>query len=118
MGRGRRRAPLVPARAGTQITSSELAALDSRLRGNERPLLATRYSPSPPRYHLTDRTDVVRGKEQAPVRQRGDGARAATFDRKRVFADELAVRRHTADFVGKILGEPKIAIGRHGDAAQ
>jgi DNA helicase II / ATP-dependent DNA helicase PcrA len=31
-----KRAPLIPAQAGTQVTNAEQAALDSRLRGNER----------------------------------------------------------------------------------
>src|SRR5262245_47751639 len=37
--------PLVPAKAGTQITSSEQATLDSRLRGNER---SNSVTPDPP----------------------------------------------------------------------
>src|SRR5262249_34152230 len=72
---------------------------------------------SPPRDDFADRARVVGGEEQPAIGNRDDGACSAAVDRNRIFTDQLAVRRHAADLVGKLLGEPEIAIRRHGDAA-
>src|SRR5262249_37368618 len=73
---------------------------------------------SPPRDDFADRADVVGGEEQPTIGNRDDGARPAAVDRNRIFTDHFAVRRHAADLVGKILGEPEISVRRHRDAAQ
>ena len=72
---------------------------------------------SPPRDDFADRAGVVGGEEQPAIGNRDDGACPAAVDRNRIFTDHLAVRRHAADLVGKILGEPEIAVGCHRDAA-
>src|SRR5215472_16866013 len=72
---------------------------------------------SPPRNDFADRAGVVGGEEQPAIGNRDDGACPAAVARNRIFTDHLAVRRHAADLVGKILGEPEIAVGCHRDAA-
>src|SRR5262245_46814920 len=72
---------------------------------------------SPPRDDFADGAGVVGGEEQPAIGNRDDGACPAAVDRNRIFTDHLAVRRHAADLVGKILGEPEIAVGCHRDAA-
>src|SRR5438874_2241317 len=61
--------PLVPAKAGTQITNSEQAALDSRLRGNERSQYATPTPPVRP-VRLGPRDVVVERKPNGTIRLR------------------------------------------------
>src|SRR4029453_12056106 len=81
-------------------------------------LFTIRYSLFASWNHLADRAGVVGGEEQPAVGNGDDGACAAACNRDRVFADDRAVRPHATDLVGKVLGEPEVAVRRHGDAAQ
>src|SRR6516164_6090864 len=72
---------------------------------------------SPPRDDFADRAGVVGGEEQPTIGNRDDGACPTGVEGNRIFTDQFAVRRHAADLVGKILGEPEIAVGCHRDAA-
>src|SRR5215831_10595448 len=72
---------------------------------------------SPPRDDFADRARVVGGEEQPTIGNRDDGACSAAVDRNRIFTDQLAVPRHAPDLVRKVLGEPEVAVRRHGDAA-
>src|SRR5258707_7027205 len=87
------------------------------LYGLKFPSLRCLIATSPLRDDLTNGAGIVRGKEKPSVRRRNDGTGPAIWRRDFVFADDGAVRRHSANLVGKILGEPEIAAGRDRDAA-
>src|SRR5258708_34607535 len=65
---------------------------------------------------FADGAGTVGGKEQPAIGDGDDGARATTVDGNRILVDHFAVRRHAADLVGEVFGEPEVAVWRHGYA--